>query len=61
MDEFTSVQCPFCAQMFAVDLDVSAGQDQVFVVDCETCCRPVKCHVRFDEAGQFVCEISNEP
>lgn len=60
MEEFISVQCPFCAQDFSVELDVTAGQDQVFIVDCETCCRPVECHVTFNEAGEYSHEVRAE-
>lgn len=60
MDEFITVQCPFCAQTFPVELDVTGGRDQVFIVDCEVCCRPVECHLQFDEAGACMHEISTD-
>ncbi len=60
MEDFKSVLCPYCGQAFDIELDVTAGQDQVFVVDCETCCRPVQCHVAFDESGECICEIRED-
>ncbi len=60
MEEFISVQCPFCAESFSVEMDITAGQDQVFIVDCEVCCRPVECHVTVDDSGVCSHEVKAE-
>lgn len=39
MEEFATIQCPFCGQSFAVAVDTSIA-DQRFTTDCEICCRP---------------------
>ena len=39
MEEFASVQCPFCGQSLDVAVDASIAQ-QCFTTDCEVCCRP---------------------
>jgi hypothetical protein len=39
-----SIQCPFCAQTFELEIDISAGT-QTFVTDCEVCCRPMEVRV----------------
>jgi transcription elongation factor Elf1 len=39
MEEFATVQCPFCGQSFDVGVDTSIAS-QRFTTDCEVCCRP---------------------
>ena len=39
MEEFATVQCPFCGQSFDVGVDTTIA-DQRFTTDCEVCCRP---------------------
>jgi hypothetical protein len=39
MEEFATVQCPYCGQSFDVAVDTSIP-DQRFTTDCEVCCRP---------------------
>ncbi len=60
MEDYVTVVCPFCAQSFSVDIDRTAGADQVFIEDCETCCRPVQFHVAIDASGEMSCEVTGE-
>jgi transcription elongation factor Elf1 len=39
MEEFATIQCPFCGQSFDVAVDTSIAS-QRFTTDCEICCRP---------------------
>lgn len=39
MEEFASIQCPFCGQSFDVAIDTTIA-NQCFTTDCEVCCRP---------------------
>jgi transcription elongation factor Elf1 len=39
MEEFATIQCPFCGQSFATPIDTSVAS-QRFTMDCEICCRP---------------------
>jgi hypothetical protein len=41
MEISEAVQCPFCGQSIQITVDTSAG-NQVFVADCEVCCRPMQ-------------------
>ena len=41
MEEFTTIQCPFCGQSCEVVIDTSISQ-QRFTTDCEVCCRPIE-------------------
>ena len=36
-----TVQCPYCGEAFATELDLSAGS-QHYVEDCQICCRPIE-------------------
>jgi len=37
-------RCPWCAETVSALVDLSAP-DQVYVEDCEVCCRPMTLHV----------------
>jgi hypothetical protein len=39
-----SVQCPYCGEVFTTMVDCSAG-DQVYIEDCQVCCRPLEFHL----------------
>ncbi len=39
MEEFTTLQCPFCGQSFETMVDTTVAS-QRFTTDCEVCCRP---------------------
>jgi Cysteine-rich CPXCG len=41
MEEFATIQCPFCGQSFATAIDTSVAS-QRFTMDCEICCRPLE-------------------
>jgi transcription elongation factor Elf1 len=48
MEEFATVQCPFCGQSSEVPVDASIGS-QTFTTDCEVCCRPFEVRVECDD------------
>ncbi len=39
MEEFATLQCPFCGQSFETMVDTTVAS-QRFTTDCEVCCRP---------------------
>ncbi len=41
-------RCAWCFEINELDVDISAGKDQVFVEDCQVCCRPNTIHVNID-------------
>lgn len=41
IDEDYSFDCPYCMDTNAIRIDLTGGQKQQFVQDCETCCRPI--------------------
>jgi len=41
-------QCAGCGQWNETKVDESAGQNQVYVEDCQTCCKANVLHVSYD-------------
>jgi transcription elongation factor Elf1 len=35
-------RCPYCHQKISMLLDVSVDDTQVYIEDCEVCCRPIQ-------------------
>jgi hypothetical protein len=52
MEEFATIQCPFCGQSFDVAIDTMVA-NQCFTTDCEVCCRPFEVRAEC-EAGEIV-------
>ena len=46
MIEEIIVDCPYCGEHVALDVDTTAGPDQSYVEDCPVCCRPMEVFVR---------------
>jgi hypothetical protein len=46
--------CPYCSEQISVVLDVSV-RSQVFIEDCEVCCRPI--HIRYIVHGEEIVEF----
>lgn len=44
MDEWITIECPYCGQKFEIPVDASEPHQQ-FVTDCDVCCRPLDLHV----------------
>jgi len=55
MEEFATIQCPYCGQSFDVAVDTSIP-NQRFTTDCEICCRPFE--VTAECSGGEVLSIS---
>lgn len=57
-----SFNCPYCGVALSVRLDVTGGQRQALVYDCETCCRPIALEFEFegDEVISFKAEAENK-
>ncbi|WP_028081010.1 CPXCG motif-containing cysteine-rich protein [Solimonas soli] len=51
LDE-VSVVCPACWEEIVLEIDRSAGDEQVYSEDCSVCCRPMTVHVRLDDDGE---------
>ena len=52
-------RCAWCFEINEIDVDLSAGEDQVFVEECQVCCRANTIHVHIDIDARQVA-IENE-
>ena len=57
MEDFTSIQCPFCGQTFDVAVDTSI-LNQCFTTDCEVCCRPIEVKIECCDGEIIVTSIA---
>lgn len=57
--ESTSITCPVCFETFEILLDLSAGNKQSFVHDCEICCNPIQVNIRVSKKGSISVEIDS--
>ena len=49
---FVTVHCPYCAEAFDTQVDLTAGSFS-YIEDCQVCCQPIELHVEVDEAGRL--------
>ncbi len=35
-------KCPYCSEKISMILDLSNGETQTYIEDCEVCCRPIQ-------------------
>jgi hypothetical protein len=50
LDEFVSIQCPWCGERMETHVDLTAGE-QSYVEDCQVCCRPMQLTLELEENG----------
>jgi hypothetical protein len=50
VEEFVTINCPYCGEAFATQADASAGSC-TYVEDCQVCCQPIEMELRVDEDG----------
>ena len=51
--------CAYCGEPNEIDVDLSAGRQQVYVEDCQVCCRPNLLRMSFD--GDHRARVDAEP
>lgn len=59
MLEEVTVTCPSCWEAITLDIDLSAGDAQVYSEDCPVCCRPMTVRVAVGDDGRG-CEVAVE-
>ena len=52
LERFIDVDCPYCAEVFAVRVDLSAGA-QTYIEDCQVCCQPISMSVFVTDDGKL--------
>jgi hypothetical protein len=57
----TGAICPYCGEPIDTFVDPSAGEDQNFIEDCASCCRPLRITAHYDtKERDFVANASRE-
>lgn len=59
MIEETEVQCPYCWETIALELDLSAGS-QDYTEDCSVCCQPILVRLRVAGGGGYTVDAERE-
>ena len=52
LEQFIDVDCPYCAQVFTVRIDLSAGA-QTSIEDCQVCCQPISMSLLLTDDGKL--------
>ena len=52
--------CPYCGEPTWVPVDRGAETRQVFVSDCEVCCRPLQVEATVDHEGIITLRVRTE-
>jgi hypothetical protein len=52
LDPFAEMCCPYCGEVMAVRLDLSAGS-HTCVEDCQVCCQPIQMSVTVADDGSL--------
>lgn len=55
--ESTAITCPICFESFEILIDLTAGNIQSFIYDCEICCRPIQINLRISKKGKIEVEL----
>ncbi len=50
MENTAEFTCAFCGEINPTDIDVTAGNEQSYVEDCQVCCSPNVLYIHIDEA-----------
>lgn len=57
--ETAEIQCPYCGETIEIVVDCSVA-NQLYIEDCQVCCRPMHLAVAIDEDGMPAVEVSRE-
>jgi len=49
---FVDVHCPYCAETFETQVDLTAGSF-THIEDCHVCCQPIELSVEISNAGRL--------
>jgi hypothetical protein len=54
MIEEIVVDCPYCGEHAALDVDTTAGAEQSYFEDCPVCCRPIRLRLQAGHDGELL-------
>jgi transcription elongation factor Elf1 len=58
MLELVTIDCPYCGESFATQVDLSVGSQQ-YVEDCAVCCRPIEIAIEVGDDDELVAVRTN--
>ncbi len=51
VEEDCFISCPYCLENIEIRIDLTGGQNQFLIYDCEVCCRPITLQVEINTDG----------
>ena len=54
MIEWVKIECSYCSASFETRVDLSAGEHQEYVEDCQICCQPILFQVLISGEGELL-------
>ena len=60
LEEDYYINCPYCMESISIRIDLTGGQNQFFIYDCEVCCQPISIHSDIDVNGVANLTIEKE-
>ena len=51
--------CPYCGETLSIRIDMTGGDRQTFIYDCEVCCQPIQ--IQFELKENEVSNFTAEP
>lgn len=58
MIEEVIIDCPFCGEPAALEVDVTGGDEQSYFEDCPVCCRAMEVFVRCEAGRVFSISVT---
>lgn len=52
LEQNVTVKCPYCGEDVGMVVDCTMSS-QLFVEDCQVCCRPIQFAIRVNEEGEI--------
>lgn len=56
----SEIYCPYCGEINYIDADNVGAGTQIFIQDCEVCCRPIEIKISIDRDGNSNVEVRND-
>ena len=57
--EEQTISCPYCGEEITLLIDCSV-ENQVYIEDCQVCCRPINLEVIIDEQNEIILRAWHE-
>ncbi|OGX06295.1 MAG: hypothetical protein A2Z88_00605 [Omnitrophica WOR_2 bacterium GWA2_47_8] len=60
LEQDSTFLCPYCSAENSLQVDLTAGRRQNFVMDCETCCAPIVVHLTLSGGEVLSIDVRRE-